>query len=389
MKSTRIANQPSYLIFTPDELKQNEVRKSELADTIASGETVLFVGAGTSASLGYLTWDPLIRNLEQLAVECGDGFALDTDMREDDVLRYAETIKRHIARTTGNLDRYHQRLYTLYRTRTPPCGDFHRVLVRLPVRGILTTNYDTVLEAALAQTNVDEHGHNNSLVVGGDPAVRVSEFLMSLNKIERIPRRVAHLHGRYDQPAGIVLSLEDYVKAYGVRLPRTDGEVSREVQWRLHRKVLWAILATRRAVFVGFSMNDPYLRELLETVSEDLWRWDEPVHFAIMDIRPEDAAEKKRGAEILRQRYGIEVVFYENQDGGHQGLNRLVEELAQRSAAGGSSPSPIMVTDEDDRSVRDIAFDHDATEHGEGRGQTDWLEAQTQKMEKRIDLHED
>jgi hypothetical protein len=339
--------------------------------------------------MGYLTWDALIQNLEQLAVECGDSFTVDISTREGDVLRYAETIKRHIVKTQGDLDRYYQRLYALYRTRTPSCGDLHKALVRLPVRGILTTNYDTVLEAALVQTNTNEHGHDNSLVVGDDLAVRVSEFLMSLNNIERIPRRVAHLHGRYDQPAGIVLSLEDYAKAYGVKLHRTNGEAAREVQWRLHRKVLWAILATRRAVFVGFSMNDPYLREMLKTVSEDLWRWDEPVHFAIMDIRPEDAIQKKRGAEILREQYGIEVVFYENQDGGHQGLNRLVEELAQRSASGGASQIPVIAADEGDRSPHSVDWDHAATEHDEDKGQSEWLEAQTQKMEKRIDLHED
>ena len=35
--------------------------------------------------------------------------------------------------------------------KSPAHDDFHRMLVELPVRGILTTNYDTVLEAALSE----------------------------------------------------------------------------------------------------------------------------------------------------------------------------------------------------------------------------------------------
>ena len=46
-----------------------------------------------------------------------------------------------------------------------------------------------------------------------------------------------------------------------------NDEVNTREVWTLHRKLLWAVLATRRVVFIGFSMEDPYFDNMLETVS--------------------------------------------------------------------------------------------------------------------------
>lgn len=288
-------------IFTPTELEQNEVQKNKLADLIASTEAVLVVGAGSSASVGYGTWPTLISDLELLAKECGDDFAINKRIRQDDPLRYIDYVKRHVLQTTGNLSRYHARLRQLFRPdEKPPYNDLHVALVELPVRGILTTNYDVVLEAALAQKR-REYAHVNSLILDERSPASVSEFFMAMNGEERIPRHVAHLHGRYDFPDTIVLSLEDYVGAYGLKLSQAVDEADYKSEWTLRRKVLWAILATRRVVFLGFSMKDPYLNEMLNAVSTDLWRWDEPIHFTIMDISPQNAESAKHQAEFFRR----------------------------------------------------------------------------------------
>ena len=44
-------------IFTSKEWDKNEERKHELIELVASGEAVLMVGAGSSARVGYVTWD--------------------------------------------------------------------------------------------------------------------------------------------------------------------------------------------------------------------------------------------------------------------------------------------------------------------------------------------
>ena len=54
-------------IFTPDERDENEERKRELIELVASGEAMLIVGAGSSARVGYVTWNRLMDELEKFS----------------------------------------------------------------------------------------------------------------------------------------------------------------------------------------------------------------------------------------------------------------------------------------------------------------------------------
>ena len=118
-----------------------------------------------------------------------------------------------------------------------------------------------------------------------------------------------------------------------------------------------AVLATRRVVFIGFSMKDPYFNKMLETVSADLWRWDKSIHFAIMSISSTSAENSKARADGFRREYGVETVFYEDSDNSHQGLDKIVDDLDEACQI---KSQPI--TDE-----------------------TDWLEQANQRMERGID----
>ena len=310
-------------IFTPEERDENEERKRELIDLVASGEAVLIVGAGSSVRVGYVTWDGLIEALENLANQYSDGL---DQTRKGDPLAYAEDIKSHISETMNSLGRYYASLQNLFSPKNPPFDDFHRKLVSLPFRGILTTNYDTVLEAALGALE-PRSAYDNSLVIDENSAGQVNEFLMAMNNDKRMTRRIAHLHGRFNLPSSIILSIEDYYRAYGLRLPA--DHVQRDPEWTLHRKLLWAVLATRRVVFVGFSMEDPYFDNMLETVSTDLWRWDKSIHFAIMSISPEGVESSKSNADRLKHEYGVGTVFYEDPDNSHQGLEQIIDEIRE------------------------------------------------------------
>ena len=308
-------------IFTPEEHNENEERKRELIELVASGEAVLIVGAGSSARVRYVTWDGLLQELENLANRCGAGL---DQRRRNDPLIYAEHIKSHILNKTGNLSRYYALLQNLFCPKEPPFEDLHRKLVSLPFRGILTTNYDTVLEAALGDIE-PRFAYDNWLVVDENSAGRVHEFLMAMNNDKRITRRIAHLHGRFDLANSIILSIEDYKRAYGLNL--TDEKSQEENEWKLRFRLLWAVLATRRVVFVGFSMEDPYFEEMLTIVSEDLWTWNKSTHFAIMGISSKDAEVSKDNAERLNNEYGVSTVFYEDPDNLHQGLDQIVNDI--------------------------------------------------------------
>ena len=361
-------------IFTPEERNENEERKRELTDLVASGEATLIVGAGSSARVGYVTWKGLLEELEDLANRCGSG--LDQRQKGDD-LAYAKDIKSHIRNKTGSLRRYHDFLYNSFKQKSPPFDDFHKKLVSLPFRGILTTNYDTVLEAALGDLE-HEFATDNSLVIDENSAGRVHEFLMTMNNDKRMTRRIAHLHGTFNPPNSIILSIEDYEYAYGLSL--TDEDEQKKDESKLRFRLLWAVLATRRAVFVGFSMDDPYFNKILETVSEDLWTWNKSTHFAIMSISSKDAEDSKDKSAGLNDKYGVSTVFYEDSDNLHQGLIDIISEIYV--ACGGEAQSTLMSEDLSHGESRSEGEEPEPTRRS--RDILDWVKQVTQRMVRRI-----
>lgn len=363
--------------FNPEELKENTERKRKLIELVASKEAALIVGAGSSARLGYPSWPDLLEEMEKLARECGEGFKRDCKKRKDEPLEYAEDIKLHIIEQEDNLNKYYNLVSRLFSAKIPPCDDLHKMLVSLPFRGILTTNYDKVLEAALGKKN-PSHAYDNSLVIDSNSAARVHEFLRALTD-SSLTRRIAHLHGKYETPDSIILSIKDYEKAYGLKL--TENQEQKDSEWTLHRKLLWAVLATRRVVFIGFSMNDPYLNKMLETVSTDLWEWGRSTHFVIMSISPKNSDNRTIGAKTLKDKYGVDTVFYEVFDNSHRGLDRIVYEIAKECSI--EIPSTIMTQYPSD--------DHDPSEEeeptpveSESQDGLVWAKQVNERMEKGI-----
>jgi hypothetical protein len=324
------------VVFEQKDREENERRKEQLTKAIASGETVLFAGAGCSAPLSYDTWPRLLKDLGVLANGCGGTFDPDPQLITEDPLTFVDKAKEHIQNVTGSLDRYGQFLYRKFETHNkgPKFLELHEDLIALPFRGVITTNFDQVLEEALVAhlALAGEARANLDLSIHEDAPPEVSRFLLSLAD-RTLPKRIAHLHGVYKRPNGIILSRRDYETAYGFVYPAGGDTPEVSAAWGIHRKILWAILATRCLIFVGFSLSDPYILVLLDAVSRDLWQWHESVHFAIVPISIENAEYTKLRAESWLSQYGIDVVFYENPDGTHRALLSLIREIRHKCSA--------------------------------------------------------
>jgi SIR2-like domain len=385
-------------LFTPTELAQNERRKAAMVKLCVSQEPVLIIGSGCSVRLRYPTWPGLLTKLtglaHMIASDRGKEFRPAEPDPPQDLLRYADEIKQFINVCDGRLDRYYGFLSGEFRER--PVDDFHRLLVRIPSRGILTTNYDPSLDLALMQTDRFTMTADRSLVLEDDSTRSVSDFLASLNRGSGIPRRIAHLHGRFNRPKSIILTASDYSDKYHSRFSVAQRDTIRDVfrnatvgvqpvsveglieqlesgipPWSLHRKLLWSILATRRVVFIGFSLNDPYLGQMLELVTNDLWRWQEDHHFAIMALSDADVAATKSDAERFQSKYSVGVVFYENREAQrHEGLNTLIEEIA---IACGVPTEPIL----------DVQLPPQVIAVSTSTPRPDWINRNNQNMKKR------
>ena len=337
--------------------------------------------------MGYPDWPDLLKELEDLAIRVDNGFKPNEGKRKSDPLAYAEDIKSHIHDKTGCLGEYHDWLYELFQPKFPAYDEFHRLLVKLPVRGILTTNYDTVLKEALLKKKRETEEQDGKvilidetpLVIGADPPRLIHEFLLARSNDPKIPQRIAHLHGMYRNPENIILSYNDYTKNYGLRVGQQADQFQKgDDRWTLHRKFLWSVLATRRVVFIGFSMDDPYLNKMLETVSTDLWGWVKSIHFAIMSISPDSAGDSKAKAERLKNRYGVDTIFYEDSDGSHLRLDHIVAEIAVE--CGVEIQSTVISQEQLDNNNHSVDEKPDPVA-GKSGDKSDWLEQANQRMD--------
>ena len=387
-------------VFTPEERDENKEQKRKLTELVASGEAVLFVGAGSSKRLGYPDWLELIQELNNLAnkyeksipfhlltynyiinlfrymtkflkscldfknkknskhdilSELSEGFKHNNGKRQGNLLADAQEMKTHILKHKGGETKYNALFQELFdiENKDLPYDKFHEILVSLPLRGIITTNYDKALETALESLQPSPK-INRSLIIKEDSPWDVEKFIEALNNLQ-LPRRIAHLHGRYDYPESIILSTDDYKRTYGsVSETTPEFENSRKgSHWKkfftnqnkenmgqkLIQKLLWSVFATRRVVFIGFSMKDPYLNAILDSVSQDLWRQNKTVHFVVTGITVKSSDDSKEKARIWKEKYGIDTVFYEiinnshqgldHQGLDHQGLDHLIDEIAE------------------------------------------------------------
>jgi hypothetical protein len=398
-------------IFTIAEREKNESRKQELTDLILSGQSLLAVGAGCSIELGYPTWKELIEELAKVAGDCGKDFNK-KDINQVDLLQYADEIKEYIDKKEGGLDKFYNHIYVRFSSSKKAesnCTEFHMNLVKLPFKGIFTTNYDRVLESALSAVEFEDqfkkrnptkndngikavpslnpvsHPDHRTVFIDKKMAKLLSDFLLSLDfqKIgnKKCPKGVAHLHGCFDRRESIVLSLQDYISVYNLKPVPDEKEkkfMDTSPSWSLHRKFIWAILATRRSVWIGFSMEDHYIKNMLDMVSRDLWRWNESIHFALMPINSEKAADSKEMAKEFRKKYGFEIVFYSNEDGKHSGLKQFISEVYEKYSKTQERDELINKKSENKKvHINDIIDDQKPK-----KDSSDWLDSINRKFEK-------
>lgn len=314
-------------------LDENQICRAAMLELIASNEAIAFVGAGLSADV-YPPWRIL---LQKLRIEANNlaTFRPADGLTEDDPLQFAEEIQRHFEARDGNLTRYYRILGQQFAHIDSACNSTYEKLVRLPFKGYVTTNYDLSLEAALHKAG--NHRPDCAVVVkrNNKDAHKVGEFLWSLDDRKQ-DRRVAHLHGVENETQEIILSSSDYRGAYGFQQSH-DGDlgVATQTSWTLHRKLVWTLLAGRRVIFFGFGFTDPYVNQILKDVADDLWGQGKAKHFAVVPLARDiiNAAETKQ-RQFLE--YGVQVVFYDNLDGSHLELIKIIDKAVERFVVRGS-----------------------------------------------------
>ncbi len=286
-----------------------------LFDAIKTARCSALIGAGLSIAAGYPSWDELLRTFDDAVRRSGGYYdsAIAWLSESQDPLWRAQELRRQMGE-----DRYFALLRETFRPKRTLNGTpmVDRV-VGLPFKHYLTTNFDCLLEEALLRKT-----QLMPTVVDWSNDSDVSEFLFRLQD-PQYDSCVVHLHGRYNDPANIILTDRDYTNRY-------------QVTNSIAQKLI-SIFATQTVVFVGFSLNDPALNHILRQTKLALGAGSIR-HFAILGLTTWNDTSESMARYRFVSLYGIEPVFYPV-EGDHEQLGNILQFLNGPDKVGGWVPS--------------------------------------------------
>ncbi len=320
--------------------------KSGLASLLRERRIILMVGAGCSIPL-YPSWDGLI---EELRRKFAPTFSRGDS---ESILIFADRIKMQaLSGTLGEQDycNFLRDRFQLNNQGQQRC-EIHDRLVRMGYAGIVTTNYESCLEAAATALLGRVF---SPLDLSDQDMFDVLRFLRSLSNRDGKPDFVLHLHGHWKDPGQIVLSRGDFSKNYGIRMS-TDSSLqsgfqgSIPVEGARHYKVLWSLATMHPILFVGFGGRDEYFLETLRHVQDAFKSGTQGIHYILTHYTSEDDRETSTREW---QSKGISPVFYHappaNGDAGaldHRGLLALVEDVGRLSGVDFGAETVVRINE--------------------------------------------
>lgn len=201
-----------------------------LATHSARNDLVLFLGAGVSVGAGLPDWGTL---LGRLADEVGLSEAVRQDLANLPHVDQARYIQNRLEHPPDGAAPRSFTEATSAIVKSDRYGLTHALLANLNCRECVTTNYDTLFEAASADAG------RESAVLPYESAVGAQRWLLKL-------------HGCVKHAEDIVLTREDYLRYRDQR-----GALAGIVQ---------ALLITRHMLFIGFSLTDENFHHIIDDV---------------------------------------------------------------------------------------------------------------------------
>ncbi|HEX8163055.1 MAG TPA: SIR2 family protein [Pyrinomonadaceae bacterium] len=261
------------------------------------GDAALFIGAGMSRPSGFVDWKGLMRDC---AIELG----LDVELEHDLIAVAQYYLNRKLDRS-----RLNQILIDEF-TKPVKISENHKIIARLPISTIWTTNFDSLIEDSIKAAN---------RIV--DVKARDEDIAFHKKGREVI---LYKMHGDIAMPDKAIICKDDYeryAKKHQVLQNALEGD-----------------LVNKTFLFLGFSFTDPnleymlgHLRSLLETSKRE--------HYAIMREVRHDKSKGRDGLRSFKyaknkqrlqiedlQRYSIQTHLIEK----FSDIAKILESVEQR-----------------------------------------------------------
>ena len=276
-----------------------------LVEEIAFKRTIIFMGAGLSAScvndegVSPPTWKTLLTQAaEQFLREEADVDLVEDLIEKDLLLDAAEVVFDEVAQP----ERRRFFTTTFAEPRFAP-SDYHATIQEIDPKITITTNYDQLYEQQCG-----------ALVAGQGYAVRKYTDKKLLNDVRSKDNLIVKAHGCITDTEGLILTRSDYF-----RMKRDHFQFY---------NVLDSLLTVNTVLFLGCSMQDPDIQLVLENTNIAA-QSDHP-HYAVLPDGKHRALKR-----AMENAYNIRVLEYDlDEDGGHsllleslQGLKEQVDGL--------------------------------------------------------------
>lgn len=226
------------------ETQEEKLTISKLIEVLRGYKCVPFVGAGISRPSGTPTWSKLIQDL-------GRRLRLPKRQVPLNTLQIPGYYEQRLGRK-DLLARIRDRIQD--DARHP--NDYHRILLTLPFRTYVTTNWDTLIEKSVRALGIEPN------LIRDDTEVPDFNEYSSVN--------VVKMHGCITRD--IVVTEHDYWNFSG-RCP-------------LLSTLVRSLLATRSMLFLGFSFSDPNVGFVFHDVTRQLKGAGEPSFVVFVDEDP-------------------------------------------------------------------------------------------------------
>ena len=259
-----------------------------LVNYLRSGEAWVLVGSGPSIEMGYPSWPDLAAeaiHLMKIEGTPGPLHSAEISLSKADYPAVFD-----IAKSSLGAPRLLEGLRSILKPAR--AGRIYDLLAKWPVPVYLTTNFDDELQRSLAAIGESYVPYTNS-----------SDHLSLLEP--GLSGAIFKLHGDLRSEQGLVLGASDY------------SAVLNDETWLPWRTKLIAVFQLNPVIVVGLSLNDLNIRHVLHAAQQGA-----SVHRPVCWLAPDIPLEQSR--EYL-EKYRIRVVSYDNRDGSHQNLSRLIE----------------------------------------------------------------
>jgi NAD-dependent SIR2 family protein deacetylase len=239
-----------------------------LLRSLRNDESVLFAGAGLSAETGFTDYNGLISRMAQ---------TLGEDLSTTDQSVYLDLAQWFREQCPGETGKLVAELFGSHNTACRP-SLAHYFLMSMPVRYVLTTNYDGLLERALRALR------------------RYPICVVTDAQIAQTGRRdgtfVVKMHGDADHCKdledandGIVVSRDDYDQFFSAK--------------PMMASLLEGLLLNRTFLFVGYSLRDPNFRQIHAKIAHTLREAKQPAFTLVFESLPESARKQWNKQQVF------------------------------------------------------------------------------------------